>query len=98
MILHLHLLLTPLLLLWWSALLLLLLDLGVTWIALDGANLVCMVMQLFFPQLVLLPSNECHSLNIDENGKGVFLLLLFLALQRGEHLPDGHTYSCLRSE
>ena len=84
------LLLPLLLLLWWS--LLLLLELGVPRVVLYGANLVCVVMQLFLPQLMLLPSNERHSLNIGESGKGVFLFLLLLALYRGGHYLGGRTH------
>ena len=82
----------PLLLLWllWS--LLLLLEMEIPRIALNCTNIVLMVMQLLLTRLVLLPSNECHSLNISEGGKGVFLLLLLLGFHRGGHYLDGHTH------
>jgi len=80
----------PLLLLWW--LLLLLLDLGVPRIVLDGANLVCVVMQLLLPGLVLLPDNMRHSLNIGEGWKRVCLLLLLFALYKGGDGLGGHTH------
>ena len=79
----------PLLLL---PLLLLLLELGVLGVALDSANLVCVVAQLLLPRLVLLLGNECHPLNVGERGKGVFLLCLFLALYRGGCHLGGHTH------
>ena len=87
------LLLASLLLLWWPIPpLLLLLDLGVSRVALDGADFVCVVVRLLLPRLVLLPSNEHHSLNVNEYGKGVFLLLLFLALYGGGHYLGGCTH------
>jgi len=84
------LLLSLLLLLWW--LLLLLLELGVSRVVLDGANFVRMITRLLLPGLVLLPSNERHSLDIGEGWKGVFLLLLFLALYRGGRYHSGCTH------
>jgi len=84
------LLLPLLLLLRWS--LLLLLELGVPRVAFNRADFVRMITQLLLPELVLLPSNECHSLDVGEGGKGVFLLLLLLALYRGGCYLGGCTH------
>jgi len=76
---------SPLLLLsLWTLLqlmLLLLLELGVARIVLDCANLVHMMVQLL-PSRVLLPGHEGHLLYVGQSRKGVFLLLLFLVLNR----------------
>jgi len=85
--------LASLLLLWQPVTpLLLLLELGVPRVVLDGADFVHVVAQLILPGLVLLPSNEHHSLYIGEGGKGVFLLLLFFALHRGGCYLGGRTH------
>ena len=71
---------------------LLLLELGVSRLALDCTDFVCLVALLLFPGRMLLPGHKGHSLNVSKIGKWIGLLSLSFALVRKVHLLGRHTH------